>query len=71
MRGVPFTLVLIAIAVAIFAVGRWFGSSYAFFMGYVVVQYIVLGTAWNILGGYTGYVNFGVTAFFALSLIHI
>jgi branched-chain amino acid transport system permease protein len=31
-----------------------------------VVQYIVLGTAWNILGGYTGYVNFGVTAFFAL-----
>ena len=35
-------------------------------MGYVVVQYIVLGTAWNILGGYTGYVNFGVTAFFAI-----
>jgi len=66
MRGVPFTLVLIAIAVAIFAAGRWFGSSYAFFMGYVVVQYIVLGTAWNILGGYTGYVNFGVTAFFAI-----
>ena len=35
-------------------------------MGYVVVQYIVLGTAWNILGGYTGYVNFGITAFFAI-----
>jgi branched-chain amino acid transport system permease protein len=35
-------------------------------VGYVVVQYIVLGTAWNILGGYTGYVNFGVTAFFAI-----
>ena len=66
LRGLPFTLVLIAIGVAIFAVGRWFGSSYAFFMGYVVVQYIVLGTAWNILGGYTGYVNFGVTAFFAI-----
>jgi len=26
----------------------------------------VLGTAWNILGGYTGYVNFGIAAFFAL-----
>ena len=50
----------------IFAIGRWYDNSYAFFMGYVVVQYIVLGTAWNILGGYTGYVNFGVTAFFAL-----
>jgi branched-chain amino acid transport system permease protein len=63
---VPFTLVLIAVAAAIFAFGRWYDNSYAFFMGYVVVQYIVLGTAWNILGGYTGYVNFGVTAFFAI-----
>ncbi len=66
LRGVPFTLVLIAVAVAVFGAGRWFGNSYAFFVGYVVVQYIVLGTAWNILGGYTGYVNFGITAFFAI-----
>jgi branched-chain amino acid transport system permease protein len=66
LRALPFTLALIAIAAAIFAIGRWYNNSYAFFMGYVVVQYIVLGTAWNILGGYTGYVNFGVTAFFAL-----
>jgi branched-chain amino acid transport system permease protein len=27
---------------------------------------VVLATAWNILGGYTGYVNFGSAAFFAL-----
>jgi branched-chain amino acid transport system permease protein len=66
LSGVPFTLALIAVAAAIFAFGRWYDNSYAFFMGYVVVQYIVLGTAWNILGGYTGYVNFGVTAFFAI-----
>ena len=66
LRGLPFTLALIAIAAAIFALGRWYGNSYAFFMAYVVAQYIVLGTAWNILGGYTGYVNFGVTAFFAI-----
>ena len=66
LRGLPFILILIAVAAAIFVAGRWFGSSYAFFMGYVVLQYIVLGTAWNILGGYTGYVNFGVTAFFAI-----
>jgi len=31
-----------------------------------VLQYIVLATAWNILGGYCGYVNFGSAAFFAL-----
>jgi branched-chain amino acid transport system permease protein len=29
-------------------------------------MYIVLATAWNILGGYAGYVNFGTPAFFGL-----
>jgi branched-chain amino acid transport system permease protein len=66
LRGLPFILALIAVGAVIFAIGRWYNNSYAFFMAYVVAQYIVLGTAWNILGGYTGYVNFGVTAFFAL-----
>ena len=49
-----------------FAVARWFGNEYVFFAGYVVLQFIVLATAWNILGGYTGYVNFGSAAFFAV-----
>ena len=39
---------------------------YLFFAGYTVLQFIVLATAWNILGGYCGYVNFGSAAFFAL-----
>jgi branched-chain amino acid transport system permease protein len=64
--AIPFVLALIAAAFLVFSAGRAIGNSYAFFLGYVVVQYIVLGTAWNILGGYTGYVNFGVTAFFAI-----
>jgi branched-chain amino acid transport system permease protein len=66
LGNVAFVLELIAVAAAIFGVTRWIGNSYAFFAAYVVVQYIVLGTAWNILGGYTGYVNFGITAFFAI-----
>ena len=37
-----------------------------FFAGYTVLQFIVLATAWNILGGYCGYVNFGSAAFFAV-----
>ena len=37
-----------------------------FFAGYTVLQFIVLATAWNILGGYCGYVNFGSAAFFAI-----
>ena len=37
-------------------------NEYLFFAGFVVLQFIVLATAWNILGGYAGYVNFGVPA---------
>ncbi|MBN9089317.1 MAG: branched-chain amino acid ABC transporter permease [Reyranella sp.] len=57
---------MVAVAAVVFMITRSIGNSYAFFAAYVVVQYMVLGTAWNILGGYTGYVNFGVTAFFAI-----
>ena len=43
-----------------------FQNEYFFFAAYVVLQFIVLATAWNILGGYAGYVNFGTGAFFAV-----
>jgi len=39
---------------------------YFYFAGFVVLQFIVLATAWNILGGFAGYVNFGSGAFFAV-----
>ena len=48
--------------------GRRIKNEYIFYAGYVILQFIVLATAWNILGGYAGYVNFGVTAFFGLRL---
>ncbi len=41
-------------------------NEYYFFAAYVVVQFVVLATAWNILGGYAGYVNFGTSAFFGV-----
>lgn len=41
-------------------------NEYIFFAGYVVLQFVVLATAWNILGGYAGYVNFGTAAFVGL-----
>ncbi len=41
-------------------------NPYIYFAGYVILQYVVIATAWNILGGYAGYVNFGTAAFFAL-----
>lgn len=38
-------------------------NNYLFFAGFVILQAVVLASAWNILGGYAGYVNFGVPAF--------
>jgi branched-chain amino acid transport system permease protein len=41
-------------------------NEYFFFAAYPILMYVVLSTAWNILGGYAGYVNFGTAAFFGL-----
>ena len=41
-------------------------NPYFYFAAYVILQYVVIASAWNILGGYAGYVNFGTPAFFAL-----
>lgn len=66
MRNSLFFVVAIVVAAAIFALARLIGNDYVYFAGYVILQFIVLATAWNILGGYCGYVNFGSAAFFAL-----
>lgn len=66
MRNARFILLALATAAVVFVAARLIDNSYVFFAGYVVLQYVVLSTAWNILGGYTGYVNFGTAAFFAL-----
>ena len=55
-------LVLIAALAAAFTIK----NEYYFFAAYVVMQFVVLATAWNILGGYAGYVNFGASAFFGV-----
>jgi branched-chain amino acid transport system permease protein len=66
MRSHAFFFAALATAAILFEGLRFLESEYLFFAGYVVLQYVVLATAWNILGGYTGYVNFGTAAFFAL-----
>jgi branched-chain amino acid transport system permease protein len=55
-------LALLAVAVA----AATLQNEYYFFAGYTVLMFVVLATAWNILGGYAGYVNFGTPAFFGL-----
>ena len=66
MRTPIFLALAIAVAVLVFWLTRTAGNDYLFFAGYTVLQFVVLATAWNILGGYCGYVNFGSAAFFAL-----
>jgi branched-chain amino acid transport system permease protein len=61
-----FWLIAILVGAVFFGLSLMVPNQYYFQAGYIVLQYIVLATAWNILGGYTGYVNFGVAAFFAL-----
>ena len=66
MSRIPSWIGPIVVAVFIFAASRVMKNEYYMFAGYVVLQYIVLASAWNILGGYSGYVNFGSAAFFAI-----
>jgi branched-chain amino acid transport system permease protein len=39
-------------------------NPYYFYAGYVVLQFVAVATAWNVLGGYGGYINFGAAGFF-------
>jgi branched-chain amino acid transport system permease protein len=64
------TGVALGVGVAVVAAGIGLAglrvNPYVYFAGYVILQYVVIATAWNILGGYAGYVNFGTPAFFAM-----
>jgi len=67
MSNVKFWGVSFLVTAAVLALTRvLIPNDYFFFAGYQVLQFIVLATAWNILGGYTGYTNFGTGAFFAV-----
>src|SRR3954467_2737228 len=67
MRIGLFWIAAAAVGIAVLVLTRvFFTNEYFFFAAYVVLQYIVLSAAWNILGGYTGYINFGTGAFFAI-----
>jgi branched-chain amino acid transport system permease protein len=66
MRNRTFAAIAFLVALAVIAASRLVSNDYFFSAAYTVLQFIILATAWNILGGYTGYVNFGSAAFFAV-----
>lgn len=65
MSNRTFAATALVLALALIAASRLVANDYFFSAAYTVLQFVVLATAWNILGGYTGYVNFGSAAFFA------
>ena len=60
-----FEIVCLLLIVGIFVLTQVISNQFYFFIGFVILQYMVLATAWNILGGYAGYVNFGSAGFLA------
>jgi branched-chain amino acid transport system permease protein len=68
MRGTNFWLGGAAFIAAAYGLTVFATNDYVFFAGYIILQFMVLATAWNILGGYAGYVNFGTNAFFGLGV---
>ena len=66
MNTLSFSAIATAVGLRGPGFAHWLGLDYFYFAGYTILQFIVLATAWNILGGYCGYVNFGTAAFFGL-----
>jgi branched-chain amino acid transport system permease protein len=68
MRSLPFIIGAAIFLAAVLGTAFVVRNEYVFFAGFVILQFIVLATAWNILGGYAGYVNFGTSAFFGVGV---
>jgi len=66
VRMPAFSLALVVVGIVLYVIAKLIAVEYLYFAGYTVLQFVVLATAWNILGGYCGYVNFGSAAFFAM-----
>jgi branched-chain amino acid transport system permease protein len=66
MKISPFWVSAVAILIGGLALTEVMDNEYYFTALYVILQATIMAVAWNILGGFTGYVNFGSAAFFAV-----
>jgi branched-chain amino acid transport system permease protein len=64
--NLKFNIGLVLVGLLLYAFTKAMGEGYYVLVAFYIAQYIVLATAWNILGGYGGYVNFGSAGFFAI-----
>ncbi len=61
-----FWIALAAVFLGGFALTQTLSNEYYYTAIYAILQATIMAVAWNILGGFTGYVNFGSAAFFAI-----
>ena len=66
MKGRAFWVSMIGALVAGLLLTHFVTNEYYFNALYVILQATIMAVAWNILGGFTGYVNFGSAGFFAV-----
>lgn len=67
MRSVGFWGLMVAALLAGLAFAALTNNEYYFTAAYAILQALIMAIAWNILGGFTGYVNFGSAGFFAVA----
>lgn len=67
MRSVGFWGLMVAALLAGLAFATLTNNEYYFTAAYAILQALIMAVAWNILGGFTGYVNFGSAGFFAVA----
>lgn len=68
MRTMGFWIAVAAVLAAGFLFTQGADNEFYFFSAYVILQGLVMAVAWNILGGFTGYVNFGSAGFFGVGV---
>jgi branched-chain amino acid transport system permease protein len=66
MRAAGFWVVVGTALLAGLAFAALTDNEYYFTAAYAILQALIMAIAWNILGGFTGYVNFGSAGFFAV-----
>src|SRR3989337_2326180 len=66
MKSAAFWGALAAIFAAGLALTGAGANEYYYNALYLILQAALMAIAWNILGGFTGYVNFGSAGFFAI-----
>jgi branched-chain amino acid transport system permease protein len=68
MKSKLFWISAVLVFVLGFAFAKLTDNEFYFFAIYTILQGVIMAVAWNILGGFTGYVNFGSAGFFAVGV---